>query len=87
MDGVIINFRRGLKRTSHDHMIVEIKGVDSKAKAEKLVGRSVIWESPAKKNIKGKIVAPHGTKGAVRVIFERGMPGQSIGQKVKIISQ
>ena len=37
-----------------------------------------------KKEIKGKITAVRGRKGAVRVYFERGMPGQSVGAKVKI---
>jgi ribosomal protein L35AE/L33A len=32
----------------------------------------------------GKVAASHGNSGAVRVIFETGMPGQALGQKVKI---
>ena len=52
--------------------------------AEKYVGKSVTWTSPAKKVIKGKISAPHGNKGVVRAIFEKGLPGQSIGTKVDI---
>ena len=65
-------------------MVVQVTGVDTKAKAEGLVGKHVIWESPAKKQIKGLIKAPHGCKGAVRVLFEKGMPGQSVGAKVKV---
>ncbi len=67
-------------------MIVLVAGSDSKAKAEKLVGKKVIFttEGKEKKQIVGKISAAHGNKGAVRVIFERGMPGQAIGKEVKI---
>jgi large subunit ribosomal protein L35Ae len=84
MEGLIINFRRARHHTSHTHMIVAVKGVDSKAEAEKLIGKSVVWESSAKTQIGGKVAAAHGGNGALRVIFERGMPGQSIGSKVLI---
>ena len=67
-------------------MIVIVPGVDSKEKAQSYVGKTATWFAPGKlkKQIKGKISAPHGNKGAVRVIFECGMPGQSLGQEVKI---
>ena len=84
MEGVIVSFRRSLKKTSANQMIVQFKGADSKEKAVSLTGKPVVWESPAKKAISGRVSAPHGSKGAVRVIFETGMPGQSLGTKVKI---
>lgn len=67
-------------------MIVHVDGVDSRDKAEKLVGKSVVWVSPGKlkKQIKGRVASAHGNKGAVRVIFEKGMPGQSLGTVVNI---
>ena len=34
--------------------------------------------------IVGKITCTHGNKGAVRVVFDKGLPGQSLGQEVKI---
>ena len=83
MEGTISNFRSG-KHTQYDRqMVIVVKGID-KAKAEALVGKTVTWKSPAGKEIKGKISAVHGNKGAVRAIFETGMPGQSVGTKVKI---
>ncbi len=84
MEGVIKNFRRGRHRTSHNQMIVCVAGINSREEAQKLVGKSVEWKSPGKKTIPGTIAAPHGNKGALRVVFERGMPGQAIGTKVKI---
>jgi large subunit ribosomal protein L35Ae len=83
MNGVINNFRMSRKRTSHAHMVVIVDGIDSKEKAEKLVGKKVIYNT-GKKDMAGEVAAPHGRKGAVRVIFEKGMPGQAIGGKVKI---
>jgi len=65
-------------------MIVVVEGVNSREDAEKLVGKKVTWKSPANKTINGKVASAHGNKGAVRVIFETGMPGQAIGTKVTI---
>lgn len=84
MEAVIVNFRRGVTSQKDTHMVLQVAGVDSREKAEKLVGKKVSWKSPAGKEIKGEVRAAHGNKGAVRVIFERGMPGQAIGSKVSI---
>ncbi len=84
MEGVIANFRKSRHIQSTTHMIVLVEGIDRKDKAAPLVGKEVSWKSPANKEIKGKVASSHGNKGAVRVIFEKGMPGQSIGTKVNI---
>ncbi len=84
MDALITSFRRGRRTVSGNQMILQLAGVDSKEKAGSLVGKSASWKSPAGKEIRGKISAPHGNKGAVRAIFETGMPGQSVGTKVSI---
>lgn len=83
MEGVIVNFRGSRRVKSDNQMIVEA-GFDSKEKASKAVGKTVVWKTPGTKQIKGKISAVHGNSGALRVIFETGMPGQAIGQKVVI---
>ena len=79
-----MNFRRNRHTQKPTHMIIQVEGVDRKDKASSLVGKQVSWKSPADKEIKGKIASTHGNKGAVRAIFENGMPGQSIGSKVQI---
>lgn len=84
MEGVIVNFRGSRRVKSHNHMIVEINSVDSKEKASKFVGKKVVWKTSAGKAINGKIASAHGNSGALRVIFETGMPGQSIGAKVAV---
>ena len=83
MEGIIKNFRRGRHTVSPNHMVIIVPDNKGKEDAAKLVGKKVIWTSPAKKEILGKIAAPHGCKGAVRAIFEKGMPGQALGTKVK----
>lgn len=84
MKAVIVNFRVAKHTQKDNQMVVQIEGSDSKDKASKLVGKVVVWTSPAGKAIKGKISSAHGNKGAVRVLFEKGMPGQAIGSQVKI---
>ncbi len=86
MNGVIVNFRGSKRRKTGNQMIIEIEGTDSKDKANKLVGKTVSWLAPGKKKttIVGKISAAHGNKGVVRALFERGLPGQSLGTKVLI---
>jgi len=86
MEGVITSFRRGVRTQNTKQMIIQVEGIDNREKAEKLVGKSVEWHAPGKNNkvLAGKVAAAHGRKGAVRAIFETGMPGQSLGSKVKL---
>ena len=87
MEGTLVNYRRGRRTMRGNQMIVEVEGYDSRAKAAQLIGKHVLWASPAKKEIHGKIVGVHGNSGAVRARFSRGMPGQAIGAKVAIVDK
>lgn len=84
MKGVIVNFRRGRHVQTTNQMIIKADGVSKREDASKLVGKQVVWKSPAKKELKGSVRSAHGNNGAVRVLFETGMPGQSIGEEVEI---
>ena len=86
MKGVIVHFRGGRHTQNDRQMILQVEGVDSKDKAAGLVGKQVVWAAPgkSKKKLTGKISAPHGNSGAVRAIFETGMPGQSLSGTVEI---
>jgi large subunit ribosomal protein L35Ae len=86
MEGIVLQFRRGKKTYTPRHFLIEVADVDSREKASKFVGKSVEWKSDGNKAkvISGKIAAAHGNKGVLRAIFERGLPGQSIGTKVEI---
>ena len=85
MEAIVINYRRGRKTQTTNQMIVMVPGVD-KEKALKLVGKKVTYvcEGKNKKELCGTVSAIHGNKGALRVHFETGMPGQAIGGKVSI---
>jgi ribosomal protein L35AE/L33A len=84
MEAVIANYRRG-RRTQNMHQLILYTGKDKK-QAKKLIGKTVSWQAPGKnkKVLKGKITSLHGNKGAVRALMETGIPGQALGQKVKI---
>ncbi len=84
MEGVIINYRGSHKTQYPNQMVIKVSDIDSKEQASKLLKKNVIWKSPAGKEIKGVILKEHGNRGAVRVKFEKGLPGQAIGTKVKI---
>ena len=84
MEGTIVNFRgsRRVKRTNQ--MVVKVEGLDSKEKASQLVGKKAVWKTTGGKQMNGKVTAVHGNSGALRIRFDTGMPGQSIGKKVAI---
>ncbi|MFH1210891.1 MAG: 50S ribosomal protein L35ae [archaeon] len=84
MKGIIVNFRGGLHTQRNNQMVVKVDSSKSKKDAEKMIGKKVTWTSPAGKEIIGKITQPHGNKGALRVLFEKGMPGQAVGREVKV---
>lgn len=84
MEGTISNFRMSRHRKSNNQMVVVVDGLESKEKAARLVGKSVVWKTPTGKDIKGEVRSAHGNGGALRVLFEKGMPGQALGTKVSI---
>ncbi len=84
MKGVVVNYRRGRHTQYENQVIVKFEGVDSREDAQKIVGKRVIWVTPSGKKFIGVVTAPHGNKGAVRVRFNRGVPGQMIGDIVTI---
>ena len=84
MQGVIKNFRRGRTTQKTHHIIVYPSDMKNREKADGLVGKQVVWKSPKGKEINGKVASAHGNKGAIRVIFEKGLPGQSLSTKVEI---
>ena len=84
MEGIIVNFRTSRHRQNGRQMVIYLPGVESREKAAPFVGKNVTWTNAQGTAIHGKISGVHGNSGAVRTIFERGLPGQSVGMKVKI---
>lgn len=84
MKAIITSFRRSLHRISPNHMVIQIDSVLTKDKAKEFIGKEVVYTTESGKELKGKISGLHGNIGKLRVIFETGMPGQSLGKEVKI---
>ena len=84
MEATIVSYKMGRHVVTGNQMIIIIDSITSREKAKALVGKKVSWTTPANKIIKGEIRSPHGNKGALRVLFEKGMPGQAVNTKVKI---
>ncbi|MBW2983276.1 50S ribosomal protein L35ae [Candidatus Woesearchaeota archaeon] len=83
MEGVIVHYRQNRHTTDGNQLIVQPKDCNSREEAEKFVGKKVSWNT-GKQDLTGTIASAHGGNGAVRVVFDKGMPGQSLGKKVII---
>ena len=84
MKGIIQSYRRSKHCQTPNQVIVVVPSVDTREKAQELVGKTAVWLTPAKNEIKGEVRSAHGNSGAIRILMEKGMPGQSLGCKVSI---
>ncbi len=86
MNGTILNYRMGVNTQKNNHLLVKLddEKYNSKTSVADLLGKKVVFTTIGKKTITGKVASAHGNKGVVRVIFEKGLPGDAIGQKVEI---
>ena len=84
MKALITHFRGGKHTQTNNHMLLLAEGIDNREKAFQLVGKEVVFLTQKGNAIAGKIASAHGNKGMLRAVFEKGMPGQSIGKQVEI---
>jgi large subunit ribosomal protein L35Ae len=84
MEGVIVNYRTGRHTQYDNQMIISVSTLTSREEAAKLVGKKVVFKTETGRELAGEVRSAHGNSGALRVLFETGMPGQSKGQKVSI---
>ncbi len=78
-----MNYRIGIRKQHSRECLIHFNGVDSVAKAGRLLGGKVVWKG-ANKMLVGKIIGFHGKKGVVRAKFKKGVPGQAIGTAVEL---
>jgi ribosomal protein L35AE/L33A len=81
LSGTVLSFRQSKHRQDSYQTIVR---VDEQVDPYSLVGARVVWLRADGFQIRGRIVARHGTVGAVRVRWSRGFPPQALGSAVKI---
>ena len=82
LSGTVTSFRQSKHRQDSDQTIVHIANRDH---AGTLIGARVVWQRKDGLRILGRVVASHGSKGAVRVRWDRGFPSQALGSQVKIL--
>ena len=83
LSGTVTAFRQSKFKQDSYQTIVDIAKKDHGAK---LVGARVVWHRKDGLQILGRVVASHGSKGAVRVRWDRGFPSQALGSQVKILA-
>jgi large subunit ribosomal protein L35Ae len=86
MNGTITNYRMGVNTQKNNHLLIKLddEKYNNKIAVAPLLGKKVVFTTIGKKVINGKVASAHGNKGIIRVIFEKGLPGDAIGQKVEI---
>jgi large subunit ribosomal protein L35Ae len=82
--GIITNYRGSYKTKKKTfQMVVVPEGVAKKEESQKFLGKRVTWTN-GKTAISGTATHLHGNKGALRVRFDKGLPGESCGTEVEI---
>lgn len=84
MEGYVVNYRRSLHNARTNQFVIEVKGVETKAKAAALIGKKAVWTGKEGKAKIGNVTRVHGNKGKVVARFATGLPGQAIGTKIKV---
>lgn len=83
--GVITNYRRGPKSQRNQECLIKVLNVEP-CDSSKFLSWKVGWPL-TESRLTGKILKTHGRTGALRVKFQRGLPGQALGTKVKITKE
>lgn len=84
MDARVVSYRRGRRTEYTNQYILTIDGLADKVEAAKYVGKKVVWKTPAGNEVVGKVTNTHGNGGALLARFEKGLPGQVLGNIVSI---
>ena len=81
-EGLILNYRLGRKTQYPGQFLIKVLSVEP-SDAKQMIGSKVSWPVDDPK-IYGKIIGVHGRTGTLRVRFNRGVPGQALGTRVRI---
>jgi len=84
MEAIAINYKGGRTTQYTNKLVLKVSNISKKEDASSLINKTVYWVTPSGKKIQGKITKTHGNKGNVIARFEKGIPGQAIGTKLKI---
>ncbi|MBI2670403.1 50S ribosomal protein L35ae [Candidatus Woesearchaeota archaeon] len=84
MEAIIVNFRQGKHTQKNNELIIKVESIKTREEANFLINKKVIWKTSTGKEITGKVTSSHGNDGSLRVYFEKGLPGQILGAKLRI---
>src|SRR3989442_10474259 len=82
LSGTVTSFRQSKFKQDSYQTIVQLA---RKEDAGKVLGARVVWLRKDGVRILGRVVASHGSKGAVRLRRKRGVPPQALGSQGKIL--
>ena len=92
--GVHLGFKRGLRNQYNHTSLLKISGVDSSESTDFYLGKKVAYITKVSKAGKdgskfrvnwGKVTRSHGSNGVVRAKFDKPLPTQSIGGRVRVM--
>ncbi len=83
--GIIINYRRGPKSQRNQECLLKVLDIEP-MESSKLIGWKVGWPYDEPR-VFGMISKTHGRTGTLRVKFKKGVPGQALSTKVRIVSK
>lgn len=85
LTGRLLGYRWGIRRQRAREGLLSVGGCDSADDAWKLVGSSVLLRYRKGKVVTGKIIGIHGSKGLLRARFRKGLAGDAVGLRVRIV--
>uniref|UniRef100_A0A0B6Y079 Large ribosomal subunit protein eL33 n=1 Tax=Arion vulgaris TaxID=1028688 RepID=A0A0B6Y079_9EUPU len=96
--GIFTGYKRGLRNSHENTTLIKIEGVSNKDEADFYVGKRVVYLYKAKKAVArigkeatkvrtviGRVTRSHGNTGAIRARFNRTLPPQAMGSRVRVL--
>jgi large subunit ribosomal protein L35Ae len=80
--GVFITYSYGAKKQYAKNSVIKVMNLES-TESSKVIGWWVGWPEKNPK-LYGKILGVHGKSGNLMTRFQKGLPGQALGDKVTI---
>lgn len=84
MKALIASYERSRHLIHFNQAIIKLEGINDKKAASKYIGTKIVFKTKSGRMIKGFIKDVHGDNGRLRARFERGLPGQAIGQEINL---